>query len=57
MIRVRFAAVPTAPLTVGTARIALLNYLHARRYGGQMLLRFADLAPQATAGPRGGDRA
>lgn len=48
MIRTRFAAVPTAPMTVGTARIALLNYLHARRYGGQMLLRFAGLAPQAT---------
>ena len=48
MIRVRFAAVPIGPLTVGTARIALLNYLHARRHGGHMLLRFADLAPQAT---------
>ncbi|MGA3399560.1 MAG: glutamate--tRNA ligase family protein [Acetobacteraceae bacterium] len=49
MIRVRFAAVPTAPMTVGTARIALLNYLHARRDGGHLLLRFADLVPQATA--------
>jgi glutamyl-tRNA synthetase len=49
MIRTRFVAVPTGPLTVGTARIALLNYLHARRLGGQLLLRFADLAPQATA--------
>ncbi len=25
MIRVRFAAVPTGPMTVGTARIALAN--------------------------------
>ena len=49
MMRVRIAAVPTSRLTVGTARIALLNYLHARRSGGQLLLRFSDLAPQATA--------
>ncbi len=35
-------------MTVGTARIALLNFLHARRHGGHLLLRFADLAPQAT---------
>jgi glutamyl-tRNA synthetase len=48
MIRVRFAAVPNGPLAVGTARIALLNYLHARRHAGHVLLRFADLAPQAT---------
>ena len=48
MIHVRFAAVPTGPMTVGTARIALLNFLHARRHGGHMLLRFADFAPQAT---------
>jgi len=48
MIRVRFAAVPTAPLTVGTARFALLNFLHARRFAGHLLLRFADLAPEAT---------
>ena len=48
MMRVRIAAVPTRPLTVGTARIALLNVLHARRHGGQVLLRIADLAPQAT---------
>jgi glutamyl-tRNA synthetase len=48
MIRVRFATVPTGPLTVGTGRIALLNALHARRGGGHVLLRFADLVPQAT---------
>jgi glutamyl-tRNA synthetase len=48
MIHARFAAVPIGPITVGTARIALLNFLHARRYGGSLLLRFADLAPQAT---------
>jgi glutamyl-tRNA synthetase len=48
MIRARFAAVPIGPITVGTARIALLNFLHARRYGGHLLLRFADLAPRAT---------
>jgi glutamyl-tRNA synthetase len=49
MMRTRFAAVPTGPLTVGTARIALLNFLHARRHGGHLLLRFADMAAQATA--------
>lgn len=49
MILTRFVAAPTGPLTVGTARIALLNFLHARRYGGEFLLRFADLTPQATA--------
>ncbi len=48
MIRVRIAAVPTGPVTVGTARLALLNCLHARHHGGHLLLRFADLAPQAT---------
>jgi glutamyl-tRNA synthetase len=49
MIRTRFAAIPTGPLTVGKARIALLNYLYARRHGGKFLLRFADLAPQLPA--------
>lgn len=48
MIRVRCPMVPVAPLTVGEARIALLNVLHARRHGGHVLLRFADLAPAAT---------
>jgi len=48
MIRVRIAAVPTRPLTVGVARIALLNALHARRHGGHVTLRVADLAPRAT---------
>jgi glutamyl-tRNA synthetase len=48
MIRTRFAAVPTRGLTVGTARIALFNWLHARRFGGEMRLRFADLAPGST---------
>jgi len=48
MMRVRIAAVPTRPLTVGTARIALLNALHAQRHGGHVTFRVADLAPQAT---------
>jgi glutamyl-tRNA synthetase len=47
MTRVRFAALPTGPLTVGTARIALLNFLHARRHHGHLLLRFADLTPRS----------
>ena len=48
MMLVRIAAIPTRPLTVGTARIALLNVLHARHHGGQVVLRVADLAPQAS---------
>jgi len=48
MMRVRIAVVPTRPLTVATARIALLNVLHARRHDGHVLLRIADLAQQAT---------
>jgi glutamyl-tRNA synthetase len=41
--RVRFAPTPTGHLFVGGARVALANYLFARRTNGQMLLRFDDL--------------
>lgn len=41
-VRVRFAPSPTGPLHVGNARIALLNFLYARRHGGDFLLRFDD---------------
>ncbi|MDE2007192.1 MAG: glutamate--tRNA ligase [Rhodospirillales bacterium] len=39
---VRFAPSPTGYLHVGNARIALANYLFARRHGGRFLLRLDD---------------
>jgi glutamyl-tRNA synthetase len=41
-IRVRFAPSPTGYLHVGNARMALLNWLFARRHGGRFLLRIDD---------------
>ena len=41
-MKVRFAPSPTGLLHVGNARIALANYLLARRHGGQFLLRLDD---------------
>lgn len=41
-VRVRFAPSPTGLLHVGNARIAVLNYLFARRHGGEFLLRLDD---------------
>jgi glutamyl-tRNA synthetase len=43
MIRVRFAPTPTGLLLVSGARVALANFLFARRNDGQLLLRFDDL--------------
>ncbi len=40
--RVRFAPSPTGYLHVGGARTALFNWLYARKYGGQFLLRIED---------------
>jgi glutamyl-tRNA synthetase len=42
MIRVRFAPSPTGPLHIGGVRTALYNYLFAKKYGGQFLLRIED---------------
>ena len=42
MDRLRFAPSPTGYLHVGGARTALLNWLYARKYGGQFLLRIED---------------
>ena len=39
---VRFAPSPTGRIHIGNARTALLNYLFARRHGGQFVLRFDD---------------
>lgn len=41
-MKLRFAPSPTGFLHVGGARTAIFNLLHARRYGGQMLLRIED---------------
>ena len=43
MIRVRFAHSPTGNLFVSGLRVALTNYLFARRNNGQMALRLDDL--------------
>jgi len=40
--KVRFAPSPTGLLQVGNARIALVNWLFARRHGGVFLLRIDD---------------
>ena len=43
MTRVRFAPSPTGHLFVSGARVALANFLYARRHGGKFLLRFDDV--------------
>ncbi len=42
MHRLRFAPSPTGSLHVGSARTALFNWLYAKHYGGQFLLRIED---------------
>lgn len=42
MVAVRFAPSPTGRLHVGNARIALVNWLFARKRGGSFLLRLDD---------------
>ena len=41
-IRTRFAPSPTGHLHIGGARTALFNYLFARHYGGNFILRIED---------------
>lgn len=41
-IRVRFPPSPTGLLHIGNARTALFNYLFAKKYGGQFILRIED---------------
>ena len=41
-VRVRIAPSPTGYLHVGTARTALFNFLFARHYGGQFVVRIED---------------
>ena len=45
-IRVRFAPSPTGPLHVGGVRTALYNYLYAKKYGGDYVLRIEDTDSQ-----------
>lgn len=42
MIRTRIAPSPTGLFHIGTARTALFNYLFAKKYGGQFILRIED---------------
>ncbi len=42
MIITRLAPSPTGPLHIGTARTALFNFLHAKKYRGQFRLRIED---------------
>lgn len=41
-VRVRFAPSPTGPLHIGGARSALFNFLLARRFRGQFIVRIED---------------
>ncbi|HHQ69628.1 MAG TPA: glutamate--tRNA ligase, partial [Halothiobacillaceae bacterium] len=41
-VRTRFAPSPTGFLHIGGARTALFSYLHARKHGGQFILRIED---------------
>jgi glutamyl-tRNA synthetase len=41
-VRVRFAPSPTGPLHMGGVRTALYNFLFAKHYGGDFLLRIED---------------
>jgi len=45
-IRVRFAPSPTGPLHIGGVRTALYNYLFAKKYGGDYVLRIEDTDSQ-----------
>jgi glutamyl-tRNA synthetase len=44
-VRLRLAVSPAVPLHVGSARIALANWLLARRLGGRITLRVEDAEP------------
>ncbi|HSJ06681.1 MAG TPA: glutamate--tRNA ligase family protein, partial [Longimicrobiales bacterium] len=57
MIRTRFAPSPTGSIHIGNARIAVLNWLIARRHAGAFILRIEDTdvernVPGAEAGIR-----
>jgi len=52
-IRVRFSAIPAGPLSAASARIALFNWLFARKEGGDFVLRFEDIS--LPAAPENGE--
>ena len=41
-VRVRYAPSPTGMLHIGNARTAIFNYLFARHYGGDFIIRIED---------------
>ena len=45
-VRVRFAPSPTGPLHIGGVRTALYNYLFAKQFGGDLILRIEDTDSQ-----------
>ena len=45
-LRVRFAPSPTGRLHAGNARVALMNYLFAKKHGGEFMLRIDDTDTQ-----------
>lgn len=47
-IRVRIAPSPSGFLHIGTAKIALMNWLFARQHGGIFVLRLEDTDPERT---------
>ena len=47
--RVRFAPSPTGDLHVGNARTALFNWLFAKHYGGDFILRIEDTDQERTS--------
>ena len=47
-VRVRIAPSPSGFLHIGTAKIALLNWLHARQTGGTFVLRLEDTDAERT---------
>lgn len=47
-VRVRFAPSPTGMLHIGGARTALYNWMFARKYGGQFVLRIEDTDQKRT---------
>ena len=48
MTVVRFAPSPTGHLHVGNIRMALANWLHARKSSGQFILRLDDTDSERT---------
>jgi len=51
-VRTRFAPSPTGSLHLGGLRTALFNYLLAKRYGGQFILRIEDTDTVGSYVPR-----